>query len=360
MSDNEEEEKNMETIIEELMEEEILEKIVNTEDPDSFHPITPMNLSYPTPNLNHIQSDNYEPLDHIIIYDNEISESSETSHETTSETTHTQEFSPDELNYYLANNSPPLINNYNSDNDSYISDAPSLPDLSDISRNSNRAAQIYPYLSSVLPSLPLLPSLLLPSLNLPQPSFDISYDIHESLLHSTFHDKAKYKRIISNKEMKNLKYIKYSKTLDINHECPILKIDFTEDMDIIKLPCNHCFEPTAITKWLQEENSVCPVCRLEFESVEVDNTPDTETPFTSTSTTSTSTTSTSTTPTSITNTPLYSTIMDLFNRAIEEQNEEDLQFAIINSLQAGELGELETEELETEELEELGEIEEVD
>jgi len=333
MSDNEQEE-NMETIIEELMEEEILENILNTEEPDSFRPITPMNLSYQSSNLDNIQSDEFEPLDHIIIYDNEISE-------TSSEESHPQEFSPNEFNSYIANNSPPLNNDSN--DDSYLSDAPSLPDLSDISRNSNRAAQIYPYLSSVLSGLPTLPTLPalplpalpLPSLNLPQPSFDISYDIHESLLHSTFHDKAKYKKIISNKEMKNLKYIKYSKTLDINHECPILKIDFTEDMDIIKLPCNHCFEPAAITKWLQEESSVCPVCRLEFESVEVKNTPDTE-PL--------QTDSTSNTSSSITNLPYYSTIMDLFNRAIEEQNEEDLQLAIINSLQTEELGE--TEELE--------------
>jgi len=45
---------------------------------------------------------------------------------------------------------------------------------------------------------------------------------------------------------------------------------FIPNQEIIKLPCNHFFEPLAIKKWLQEEKAECPVCRYnDFKTKEI-------------------------------------------------------------------------------------------
>ena len=42
-------------------------------------------------------------------------------------------------------------------------------------------------------------------------------------------------------------------------------------MEVIQLPCNHCFCPEAITKWLTKEKAICPVCRLTLDSIEIED-----------------------------------------------------------------------------------------
>ena len=42
-------------------------------------------------------------------------------------------------------------------------------------------------------------------------------------------------------------------------------------MEIIKLPCDHCFIPEAIEKWVKEEKAICPVCRYTLDSKEVED-----------------------------------------------------------------------------------------
>ena len=42
-------------------------------------------------------------------------------------------------------------------------------------------------------------------------------------------------------------------------------------MEIIKLPCEHCFIPEAIVKWVKEEKAICPVCRYALDSKEVED-----------------------------------------------------------------------------------------
>ena len=50
--------------------------------------------------------------------------------------------------------------------------------------------------------------------------------------------------------------------------CPITLTDFNENDTITKLPCGHCFEPTAIDYWLSTEKAECPVCRFELDYIE--------------------------------------------------------------------------------------------
>ena len=46
---------------------------------------------------------------------------------------------------------------------------------------------------------------------------------------------------------------------------------FDNGMELIKLTCEHCFIPAAIEKWLKGEKAECPVCRYKFDSIEVEN-----------------------------------------------------------------------------------------
>jgi len=48
--------------------------------------------------------------------------------------------------------------------------------------------------------------------------------------------------------------------------CPIMLQDFTDDDEIIQLPCKHCFTSTSILNWLTTKSCKCPVCRHKMES----------------------------------------------------------------------------------------------
>lgn len=94
-------------------------------------------------------------------------------------------------------------------------------------------------------------------------------DLSEILARSLY-DKPIYKRKISEKGKEKLINTKYNSAnhYNMNTSCPIMQTDFEEGEEIIVLPCNHCFNPEAIHKWLNEK-SECPVCRYELESEEV-------------------------------------------------------------------------------------------
>ena len=66
-------------------------------------------------------------------------------------------------------------------------------------------------------------------------------------------------------------YKKYNSSIHINNSCPIFQIDFTENSDIVELPCKHVFTPHGIDKWLKEENAICPICRFKLKANEVTN-----------------------------------------------------------------------------------------
>lgn len=78
----------------------------------------------------------------------------------------------------------------------------------------------------------------------------------------------KYKYIISDEGKKKLKTVKYEKDI-CNPSCPIYYVDFELGQEVTILPCNHGFCSEAINQWLSDEKAECPVCRMEFDSVEV-------------------------------------------------------------------------------------------
>jgi len=93
----------------------------------------------------------------------------------------------------------------------------------------------------------------------------------ETFINSTFENKAKFKKVISNSELEKLKPQKFNKINEstTNIQCPILCYNFEEDEEIIKLPCNHNYNCEAIIKWLSQESNTCPVCRHEFDYKEI-------------------------------------------------------------------------------------------
>ena len=92
----------------------------------------------------------------------------------------------------------------------------------------------------------------------------------ENILNMSFiNDKNKYKLVLSEDSYDDvLKIEKYYNDI-IEDTCPIMSTKFVDGQDIIRLPCNHCFEPDAIKQWLTEEKAECPVCRYnKFKTIE--------------------------------------------------------------------------------------------
>ena len=100
-----------------------------------------------------------------------------------------------------------------------------------------------------------------------------NYDIEEILNRSLNEEKKKYKKVVKNETLKKIaKDIKYNKgKYNIQRICPISQDEFQENEEIIELICGHCFNKEAIFRWLLNENNVCPVCREEFEYIEIEN-----------------------------------------------------------------------------------------
>ena len=100
----------------------------------------------------------------------------------------------------------------------------------------------------------------------------------ENILNMSFiNDKNKYKLVLSEDSYEDvLKIEKYTSASAAEASasaaedtCPIMSTKFVEGQDIIRLPCNHCFEPDAIKQWLTEEKAECPVCRYnKFKTIE--------------------------------------------------------------------------------------------
>lgn len=55
----------------------------------------------------------------------------------------------------------------------------------------------------------------------------------------------------------------FSNAVNEHKECPVCQDDFTEGLELLKLPCDHTFHPTCITSWLKI-NGTCPVCRYSL------------------------------------------------------------------------------------------------
>uniref|UniRef100_A0A6C0AZ73 RING-type domain-containing protein n=1 Tax=viral metagenome TaxID=1070528 RepID=A0A6C0AZ73_9ZZZZ len=190
---------------------------------------------------------------------------------------------------------------------------------------------------------------------------DSSTRILNRLLLSTFYDKSKYKNVLSEKGNNDLKKIIYINNLGVNTICPIYQVEFIEGMEVIQLPCNHCFCPEAITKWLTKEKAICPVCRLTLDSIEIEDKEETITtnvynlplsdpvwntntilniPNLNTITDSISDQDTTSDQETISNLELQSTsnfLNNIMSQLIENQYEENIQRAILNSLDTEEI-----------------------
>jgi len=93
---------------------------------------------------------------------------------------------------------------------------------------------------------------------------DINGILNESFQETT----RPYKQVISDEGKKTLKTMKFKESKKLNNTCPIFQEDFQDDDLVTELPCGHLFIPYAISRWLEKENPVCPVCRFKFDSVE--------------------------------------------------------------------------------------------
>jgi hypothetical protein len=111
-----------------------------------------------------------------------------------------------------------------------------------------------------------------------------SHENEESILNQSLYEKNPIKHVISEKGKEELTKCKYKDALNKKNYtcCCITQDEFLDDDDIIQLPCEHCFFPEPIIKWLTEESSTCPMCKTSLDSVEVKNenkTEDNDEPF---------------------------------------------------------------------------------
>lgn len=102
-----------------------------------------------------------------------------------------------------------------------------------------------------------------------------SQPIQQTLSRSLY-EKSAYKKVISEDSLKKITPILYRELSDsdklVNSSCCISYDEFHDEDEVIQLECSHVFLKEPILHWLQNENSICPVCRFQFESIEVKNT----------------------------------------------------------------------------------------
>jgi len=66
--------------------------------------------------------------------------------------------------------------------------------------------------------------------------------------------------ILTEEEFNDLEVIKTDKS-HVDCECSICIDNFSEDQEVIKLPCNHLFHLNCIKSHLTSYNNKCPLCR---------------------------------------------------------------------------------------------------
>ena len=100
-------------------------------------------------------------------------------------------------------------------------------------------------------------------------TFSDTQNEFNTLLRETLQQKNNYKHVLSEKGKQEIKTELYSKEKFPEQKCcPISRKKFVENETISKLPCNHIFDPEMILQWLENENASCPVCRHKLDSVE--------------------------------------------------------------------------------------------
>ena len=89
------------------------------------------------------------------------------------------------------------------------------------------------------------------------------------IMNRSLHDAAGYKLVLSEEGADSLENRKYSTEGCINDSCPITRAAFEVGEEVLRLPCGHCFDPDAISRWLTDEKAECPVCRHALKSKEI-------------------------------------------------------------------------------------------
>jgi hypothetical protein len=106
--------------------------------------------------------------------------------------------------------------------------------------------------------------LSLPPINIPSQNSQM-----ETILRNTLHEKAAYKKILSEEGRKSINKVKYTKETHKDFMCcPITQNDFSENEEMSQLPCGHIFDSSAILQWLTTEKAECPCCRFKMDSIE--------------------------------------------------------------------------------------------
>ena len=91
----------------------------------------------------------------------------------------------------------------------------------------------------------------------------------ERFVTASMNEGNRYKQVLSENGEESLQTTQFSSKSALNTECPIFYTDFEEGQTVTKLPCNHCFVPEAIERWVRDEKAECPVCREKLPSKEV-------------------------------------------------------------------------------------------
>lgn len=92
-----------------------------------------------------------------------------------------------------------------------------------------------------------------------------------NVLNNSLYDKESYKHVLSDEGKKQITYRPFDKEKDEVKKCPIMFTNFEHDEEIAELPCGHIFDKDGISKWLEEEEASCPVCRKKLDSKEIKN-----------------------------------------------------------------------------------------
>ena len=99
----------------------------------------------------------------------------------------------------------------------------------------------------------------------------------QNIINQTLYEKESYKKVLSEEGKNQIKFRSFSVNDEIK-QCPIMFVEFEEGEVVAELPCGHIFGKNAITKWLENEDASCPVCRKPLLSKEVKNEDEDEMP----------------------------------------------------------------------------------
>ena len=118
----------------------------------------------------------------------------------------------------------------------------------------------------------------------PQPSWD--HDEWHRLMEMTMADTGGVKKVVSEEGLDQVKRWTFKQEEEkagcvegrdgANSPpltCAITQMPFEDGDAVAEMPCGHKFDAESLTRWLQRESAMCPVCRHELPSREVARSP---------------------------------------------------------------------------------------